>query len=108
MQLPKSTSILSRGTSLLAHLFNAPVDPAPQTVPQLLPLQPAFQRQRFLTQAIAEERRVFTQLTPKSTAGTRANVTGHLRQLTDGRYLIRSGAVAYFFSFSQLRYIAGA
>lgn len=108
MQNPKSPTILTRGTNLLAHLFSAPTGPLARPVPQTLPVQPAFQRRRFLDQAITEGRSVFTQLAPRTTAGAITNVTGRLSQLADGHYLIRSGSVTYFFSFNQLRYIAGA
>lgn len=108
MQRPKSSTILSRSSHLLAHLFDSGLTPVEPAQPTQLPIQPTFQRQRFLQQAIAEARPVFTQLMPATTAGHLTNVTGTIKPLAAGRYVIQTDTITYWFAFNQLRYIAGA
>ncbi len=98
-----TTRLISQLKPLLTEPFFEE-EVAPVT---LLPVEPLFQRKLFLKMAVEDQREVFLQLMPATSAGSPINVRGHLKQLADGRYLLTAGKKSYFFALKQVRYIAG-
>lgn len=104
----RSTSLLNRGSSLLANYLKDFFDPADVSSPEikLLPKEPLFQRQLFIQKAVQTGQSVFLQIDPVNADGYTVNIHARLKALGNDRYLAVKHNVSYFFNIKQLRYIA--